>query len=581
MEEMSNRPRKACDLCYTRKIKCDGQKPRCSNCINYATDCTHTVLSRKSKPRAQRSSGTKKTNDVQSLQAEVQRLKSELAQNRDQHQAQNLTRGLEETIIGMHVDDEHYENNDQTVSSMQLPPLQQAMAMIGIFLNTFNAVLPLFHADTLLCLVGECYACQPGQRDPVVWAAINVVFALASQQVPGGASNARSQYQTDQTTGYLDKAQSVISTVMLGETRLLNIQVLVGIVMVLQTAHNLTPSLILISATMRLVHRLGLHNHAASTHLDPVQRRQHVRVFWLAYILDKDLSLRTQQPSVQLDDDIDVQLPSSLPTTNNDNDNTAGIVITADGGARMNYFLARIKLANIEGRVYDSLYSTRAVNRSLEERRNAKESIVNALDEWRASIPPEFSASMVTSSTRNKPVYGGFFCVLHSTSLQCMALVSRAHAWDGQWVSGLRNHSRGVQTLQLPPAWDTIVHQARNYMVLFREIWSKDAWFRWMTSCPYTTAMVLLTANTLYDSWHDKIQLDIELIDSALLWLNEAMKENQSTEAQALRETCVEAVRTVKQRLAEGITTSFSNHGLLNYPDMLEPFYMYTRTEGV
>lgn len=474
---------------------------------------------------------------------------------------------LEERIAAQAEDQHHdYEDDDHTISAMELPPLEQAMAMVGIFLNSYNSVLPLFHADTLLRLIGECYAQQPGQRDPVVWAAINVVFALASQQVPD-----RSRSQTDRTMEYLSKAQSIISTVMLGETRLLNIQVLVGMVLVLQTAHHLTPSLILISATMRLAHKLGLHNRAASTHLDLVQRRQHARVFWLAYILDKDLSLRSQQPSVQLDDDIDVDLPSSLPTSNDDNDNTAGIVVTADGNVRMNYFLARVKLANIEGRVYDCLYSTRAVNRSLEERGNAKENIVNALDEWRASIPPEFSASLVASSTRNKPANSGFFCVLHAANLQCLALVNRAHAWDGQWVSGLRSHSRGLQILQLPPYWETMVHQARNYMLLFGDIWSRDVWFRWlavsycikdtvfdsnrMSSCPYTTAMVLLTANALYNSRHDKIQLDIELIDSALLWLNEAVRENQSEEAQALWETCVEAIRTVKQKLA-GTTTS-------------------------
>lgn len=491
------------------------------------------------------------------------------AQNRDQGQAQNLAEGFEETTIAANVEDQHPDDDDHTISPMKLPPLRQAMAMIGIFLNTFNLVLPLFHADTLLRLVGECYAQHPRQRDPVVWAAINVVFALASQQ-------AQSQYQTDQTTEYLNKAQSIISTVILGETRLLNIQVLVGMVTVLQTAHDLNPALILISATLRLVHKLGLHNHAASTHLDPLQRRQHARVFWLVYILDKDLSLRAQQPSIQLDDDIDVQLPSSLPTTDDDNDNTAGIVVTANGKARMNYFLARVKLANIEGRIYDCLYSTRAANRSLEERDSARESIINALDEWRASIPSEFGASIITSSIRNKPENSGFFCVLHSTSLHCMTLVNRAHAWDRQWVSGVRNYSRGIQTLQLPPYWGTIVHQARNYMLLFQEIWSRDAWFCWlvviyhnvdtivnsdrMTTCPYTTAMVLLTANTLYNSRHDKIPLDIELIDSALLWLNESMRERQSEDAQALRETCIEAVRTVKQKLAESITTLPSNY---------------------
>ncbi|OJJ06476.1 hypothetical protein ASPVEDRAFT_87774 [Aspergillus versicolor CBS 583.65] len=535
-------PRKACDLCYTRKIKCDGQRPRCSNCINYTTDCTHSAPSRKSKPKAQRHS------------------------ENGYVQTQNGGQGLEQTRITAQVEDHH--EDDHTISAMELPPLEQAMAMVGIFLNSNNSVLPLFHADTLLCLVGKCYAQQPGQRDPVVWAAINVVFALASQVVP----DVGSQNQTDRTTEYFNKAQSAVSTVMLGETCLLNIQVLVGMVMVLQTAHNLTPALLLISATMRLAHRLGLHNHAASAYLDPVRRRQHARVFWLAYILDKDLSLRAQQPSVQLDDDIDVELPSAFTVSNDDNDKMAGIVMTADGNASMNYFLARVKLANIEGRIYDCLFSNRAVNGSLEERESAKESIVSSLDEWRASIPHEFSASIVTSSTRNKPANSGFFCVLHSTSLQCMALVHRAHAWDGQWVMSLRSHSRGIQMLQLPPYWETMVHQARDYMLMFRQIWSRDAWFRWMTSCPYTTAMVLLTANTLYNSWNHEIQLDIELIDSALLWLREAMRENQSVEAQTLWETCVEVIRTVKQKLAEGITSPFNSYWLLNDPDSQEAF---------
>lgn len=76
--------------------------------------------------------------------------------------------------------------------------------------------------------------------------------------------------------------------------------------------------------------------------------------------------------------------------------------------------------------------------------------------------------------------------------------------------------------------------------------------------------MVLLTPNTLYNPWHDRIQLDIALINSALLWLTEAMRENQSVDAQTFWETCVEAVRTVKQKLAEGIMSPFNNYWLLN-----------------
>ncbi len=249
--------------------------------------------------------------------------------------------------------------------------------------------------------------------------------------------------------------------------------------MVLQTAHGVTPSLILIAATMRLAHKLGLHSRAASAHLDPVERRQRDRVFWLAYILDKDLSLRAQQPSVQLDDDIDLALPCSSPTENEEDGSTAGIVVTADGKAQMNFFLVRVQLASIEGGVYDCLYSTRAVNRSPEERSLARESIYRALDEWQASIPPEFGATVVASSTSNNPANRCFFCILYSTSLQCVTLVNQTHAWEQQWMAGLRDHGSGTRALQLPSGWDGLVRQARDFMTLFSEVWSSDVWFRW------------------------------------------------------------------------------------------------------
>lgn len=363
---------------------------------------------------------------------------------------------------------------------MRLPPLQQALPLIEAFLNSFNSVLPLFSADTLWRLVGECYALQPAQRDPVAWAAINTVLALACQQVPGGSDGDGSAgSRAEQTTEYLNNAQSVISTLMLGATRLLGIQTLVGIAMVFMGAQDLTPALILISTTMRLAHKMGLHDRAASAHLDRSERRQRAHVFWLAYILDKDLSLRAQQPSIQLDDDIDLALPSALRQENQADGETIGIVSTTNGNARMNYFLVRVQLASIEGRIYDCLYSTRALNRRAEERSVARESIVNDLREWRAAIPPEFGADVVAWTASSNPANIGFFCLLHATSLQCMALINKAHAWDEKWVSGLRDHGRETRALQLPPGWGALVHQARDFMVLFGEAWPKDVWFRW------------------------------------------------------------------------------------------------------
>lgn len=377
------------------------------------------------------------------------------------------------------VEDQPADDN-HAIGSMELPPLQEAMAVVGIFLNTINSALPLFHADSLLRMVGECYALLPRQRDPVVWAAINVIFTLARQQIPQMSGQDIFNSPMEHTTEYLNKAQSIMSTVMVGEIRLLNIQTLLGMVMVQQTARDPTQSLILMSATMRLVHKLGLHNEAASAHLDLVQRRQHARVFWIAYVLDKDLSLRTQLPSVQLDEDIDVELPSSLPISTEDNDNTAGIVFTADGETSINYFLARIQLANIEGRICRYLYSTQASKQSPEEKSIIRHSISVTLDEWRACIPLEFGPAIISVTTMNKPANLGFFCVLHSISLQCMVLINRTQAWDEQWMTAVDKYSKGMGTLQLPPCWEGLLHDARDFMVLFQKVWSKDSWFRWL-----------------------------------------------------------------------------------------------------
>ncbi|RFU81406.1 fungal transcription factor regulatory middle homology region [Trichoderma arundinaceum] len=347
-----------------------------------------------------------------------------------------------------------------------------------MFLSNLNSVLPLFHAGTFLRLVGDCYSHTPRQRDPVAWAAINVVLALASQQILPPADDGTGD-RMKQTTEYLNRAQSVISAVMLSETRLLNIQTLVGMVMVLQSAHDPTQPLILIAATLRLAHKIGLQNRATSAHLSFEERRQHAYVFWLAYILDKDLSLRAQQPFIQSDDDIDLDLPDCLPVDHDGNGSTAGLVITADGNARMNYFLARVQLANIEGGVYNCIYSTRAAKYSPEERLAAANSILLAHEKWQAGIPPEFRAAVVITMTKDSTANIGFFCVLHSISLRCLTLINRAHAWDDQWVSGVRDIGRGRGELQLPAKWATLVHQARDFMVLFEQVWSAKIWFRW------------------------------------------------------------------------------------------------------
>ncbi|KAJ4138558.1 hypothetical protein NW768_002401 [Fusarium equiseti] len=423
--------------------------------------------------------------------------------------------------------------------------------------------MPLFNPDSLLRLVGETYAIQPRQRDPVAWAAINVVLALARQRMPDD-SDADSQYGT--MSDYINKAQSVVWAVTLNETRLLNIQTLIGMAMLLQAGSDLTPALVIMSATMRLIHKMGLHNRVSTEHLDTDEQRQHARVFWLAYIVDKDLSLRAQQPSVQVDDDIDLDLPVQLLGIDNSG-SQLGIVTTIEGNSKMNYLLARIQLASIQGDVYDHLYSTRASKRTPEERRISREKIIKSLDLWKATVPVEFNGANVMETTSNNPSTAAFLCILHTRSLLCMTLITQAHAWDKQWVVGIRDHGRGTSLLELPIEWATMIEDARNYMILYEQLHQKYNWLKWFAACTYISAMVLLTANNLNNPQQAEFHQDTMHVDKALVWFQDFFKDNSTTMSDMLGDVCLEAVETMKQRRAEDIVSSVGDNWLAGFLD--------------
>jgi hypothetical protein len=366
------------------------------------------------------------------------------------------------------------KDNDVPNNYMSLPPLHQVLPLFEAFIVNFNSVLPLFDASALLRLLHDYYSVPSQQRDPVAWAAINMVLAITYQEVVVDASSNK------RTAEHFANVQSVLPSVMLGDVRLLNVQTLVGMVILLQGPKDLHPSLIMLAAAMRLVHKLRLHDRTASMHLDSSTARQHARVFWIAYILDKSLSLRAKQPSLQLDEDINLDLPEAGGDdyrfeSSDDADNPsmdAGMITTTDGSAKVNYFLARVQLANIEGGVYDYLYSTRSQRRSPEERAAALENIVQALDQWKASLPPAFGATAVLRSV--PPDRRRFFCVLYSTSLMCMTVIKQANAYNSQWVVNLREHSRGIRQLQFPSRWEALVNEARDFMMLFTGMMSAD-----------------------------------------------------------------------------------------------------------
>lgn len=368
-----------------------------------------------------------------------------------------------------------------------LPPLQEVLPLVRSYLETFNSTLPLFHPGSLLQTVGSWYE-DPHSRDYVSYAVINVVLALAYHTDPGQPNQSR------RAAVYLNNAQSVLNNVITGETDLPNIQVLLGMVMLFWTADDLGPATILIASALRLAHRLGLHTRKASEslNLDPAADLQRTRVFWVAYVLDRDISLRARLAPVQLDSDIDLDLPpAKLPEGD-----LTGFGFTRNGNTGMNLFRARVQLARIQGKVYEYVYSASAQNAGPEDRSKNIASILHMLNAWSSQIPMDFQSATLSSLSADHigPVDPGLyrhFCMLYAVRLSCRALVGYASAWDSfhfsGWMDQMQDYGQMVVTgkrvssqgtsMAVPQGWEVLVEEARDFMRLFDAVTPKDSFY--------------------------------------------------------------------------------------------------------
>ncbi|KAJ4247134.1 hypothetical protein NW762_013272 [Fusarium torreyae] len=412
----------ACDLCFTKKIKCDMLKPDCSNCVLYNTSCRTSVIRRKP------NSARVRTGAKQQQQEESNRqggLESRLARIEEQLQlvlnaakdaqvakptwhnspestsdsaesVQNTQFSMQEEMAKVGVYSWKFDPVNPHVydgpqpSSFDLPPLDEIVPIVDHYFITFNAVIPLFEQSEFMKLLTTWYN-QPNTRDRATWAAIQIVMALG-YRTPQLALTDNQTVHIEKADQCLRNAQTVVSELVTRDEDLIGLQILLGIVMLFQNSRDPKPASVLIGTAVRLAHRLRLHSQEAATRYPAAEAEQRSRVFWIAYTLDKDICLRANTPSCQFDDDIDIGLPTLAPA------DSAGLIWTQNGQVHFNYHRRRVELAYIEGKVYDLLYSNRATKVQGNERQQRVLRLQAMLDQWYERIPTVFHIEHVAST---------------------------------------------------------------------------------------------------------------------------------------------------------------------------------------
>lgn len=462
---------KSCDLCYIKKIKCNAAKPACSNCGVYGATCTYQAV-RRPRESAGGSNGKVPKGRVET--------REEVATRDTPHPGSRSFLGFDPTTfedsplplaalspLDLPLQSGH---EDTLAEDLVIPPWLEIQDVVDAFLRTFNWILPLFDTEEVIDKFTVWYT-QPQNRDRATWAELNVVLALAhgitGKDDPASASAA---------SKHLNNAQSVVSDLLAAEPTLSTVRILVGIALIFQAIANLRPATLIIATALRLAHHLGLHTrrtHAA----DPAVNTQRDRVFWMAYLVDKDISLRARQPSVQLDADVDLDLPAdgnNFSAAAGGLPDVPGYIFTSDRQSRFNIFGARLRLARIQGTVYDLLWSARARNLDPSRRTENLLAAKQMLVEWQASIPPAFRSG--TFRRHVPPEAHRYLVILNHSFLFCLAL---AYDLDGSRQAQAEEVIAGT-VVGVPPAYCALL--AGNYrdgMADFMALRVRDASFVW------------------------------------------------------------------------------------------------------
>lgn len=348
-----------------------------------------------------------------------------------------------------------------------LPGRQECYALLRDYFENFNCMFPLFHEPTFMHLVDKHYSLEPYEGSGW-WASLNVALAIGHRLRV--MSNVVGQEEDEVAWAYLKNAMAVMTELTMRANDLLSVQALLGMALFLQGTPNPQPSFFLVSAAIRLAHSIGLHKRGSGFNLNQVENEQRKRVFWIAYLLDKDICLRSGRPPAQDDDDMNVELPSENPP---DHVGSVPLAEEVDGKSTMNLFRLMCQFAQIQSRVYKQLYSVKASRQSDGELLNTIGELDSELEDWKDSIPIDFRPEHEIKAAHTPLIL--HVVVLHFAYYNCLTTIHRMSVHHGYWTSRLSDYAiQGLNARPLNPrvfmSAALCVNAARTSIALIRYI---------------------------------------------------------------------------------------------------------------
>lgn len=196
----------------------------------------------------------------------------------------------------------------------------------------------------------------------------------------------------------------------------------------MQSIMNPDGAFVLLGVACRVSASLGLHQWLEGFGMHRAELEQRQRVFWIMYVLEKDMALRIGRPSSLDDRDIRFVYPSEMSPA----DDETSISCPSNDNKKFYPFQTLCTLARIESKVYTELYITQARKKTATERLQSISALDAELQEWKENIPIELRPENPIQCEADARFS---IVMLHFRYYSCLAAIHRVHAHHEMWAS--------------------------------------------------------------------------------------------------------------------------------------------------
>ncbi|KAJ5314376.1 uncharacterized protein N7443_001260 [Penicillium atrosanguineum] len=435
----------ACDRCRSKKIRCDGVRPCCTQCANVGFECkTSDKLSRRAFPRGYTESLEER---VRSLETEVKDLKDLLDEKDEKidvlsriHSFSSPSQramssrspsaptcrttkspGLDAGEGVVHVERSHIQKS----SDNPYTALSSTQGFAGVFTDKLvsqgksvsriptkvltklsapvargspNQVVktpPRLVSDQLINIFFQEWApLYPVVHRPTILKAYeqflnntdslkNDVHAMAQLNLIFGIAALSSNSRTNQDPTFFEENWTAALDSFVSDTSVASLQCFVLAQVYCMTKADYRSLLRYRALGVDICHQMDLHQNREDTSSNPLEGETRRKVFWCQYILDRFSSALTGMPTLLREDDIQTEYPVDV---DDENVTETGFLPTLPGeSTRISSALALFSVSRILNKVLDDLFPSKS---NYDVYVSKMHTLAGQLDDWLSSLAP-------------------------------------------------------------------------------------------------------------------------------------------------------------------------------------------------